>query len=290
MTSAYRSACSWKRPVCTPSSPSSASMLATICLRASRARSRSTRSRTWCSRVCASSSLTERTPREVSPSSNCLRIASHWPRAQESFSASSTRLAVSSWHRPPSWANRRWWCCSTTSASTHSDSMRATAAGLAPSSHRRRVASASCAARAGLCGSRCGSARTSEAPSCSRPGFQSTPLRSVADRTTGAAAASSAAGAVSTPTDAASSGSPVAALSHAPTSCERRWSSRAESLRLPASTRRRLSFLRAAVQCFPPVSMPRAMRSIRVANAMPSATAPPSAGAASGRISPDSSR
>ena len=61
-------------------------------------------------------SLTERTPRAVRPSSIFMRIASHWPLTQLSFSARSVRLEVSSWQSLPSWSNRWWRCCSTRSA------------------------------------------------------------------------------------------------------------------------------------------------------------------------------
>ena len=133
-------------------------MLATIAFNASRARSRSSRSAAWWVRVWASSSLTERSPRADRPCSKSSRIASHWPRAHESFSDSSDRLAASSAHNAPSWSNRRCRCCNTASACWHSASIAATCSEPAPGSPRRRVAAASASARRALSASRVGSA------------------------------------------------------------------------------------------------------------------------------------
>ena len=90
----------WKRPVCSPSSPTSRSMSWSNCLSASRAAALSTRTLRWRARVSASIWLAACTPRTLSPSSSRACSPAHWPLAQLSSSASSLRPALSSRHRP----------------------------------------------------------------------------------------------------------------------------------------------------------------------------------------------
>ena len=240
---------------------------------ASRAFSRSARSWPWRARVSRSSSLTDRTPRAERPSSSLARIASHWPWAQLSSSARSVRLAVSSWHSAPSWSTRWWRCCSTSRARAHSASISAAISMVAPSVWMRRPAAASASAISTAEASRSGSACPAVPASATTTRGHSPAPGSPSD-ISGAGALAGPAGAASgsSSSGAGSVSTPVSGRSSAQLAASwlRRCCRRLASLRLPASTRCRLSFLRAAVQCRPPRSTPRTSFSISVASAAPS--------------------
>ena len=270
----------------------------------SRACSRSARNWPWRSRVSRSNSLTARTPRALRPSSIVTRIRAHWPWAQLSFSARSVRLAVSSLHRPPNWSRRWCRCRRTVAARWHSRSSSSTNGAVGPSRMMRAVRSPT--AWASSCGA---TPWTGKAPRTAAPSVVTTPphagassaarassparaatrgastgsaaastARADAPTPTGTAAASTTTGTAgaSTATDAAGASTTTGAAGSASqlaTSCVRRCCNRRASLRLPSSTRCRLSFLRAEVQPRLPRSRPRTMRSISSAIAAPSLAA-----------------
>ena len=242
---------------------------------ASRAWARSACRLRWAARVSSSSSRAARTARAPAAPCSRRRRPSAWPSTQVRSSARSARPSVSEWHsasssstnscRRPNKRRTRWQTSATALAST----------GVAPSCATRAArvdsSSASSAAR-GSPGGR--PAHTVVCKASMMRGWAS-PRAGDAVRSPAAAAAALGDAGTSGGTAGASADSTAStsssgwSLSHALMSCFSRCCSRCASLRLPSSTRCRLSFLRAPVQWRAPRSRPLARRSISWAQAAP---------------------